>query len=234
MNSNLLAFGFLEYVVFLLSTTCHEAAHALVAKLGGDPTASEGGQVSLNPIPHMRRELFGMVILPLLGILMGTGLIGYASAPYNPAWSIQYPKRSGLMSLAGPAANFLLAILAGIAMAIGLSTGAFQPDSGAGGSIVTAASSDLMAGAATILSVFFTLNLLLGCFNLLPIPPLDGFGVLGLFTNSEGQLRLQRLRMQLRGPWMLAGILLASRLLGYLYDPLRELGVRTIYGFYRG
>jgi Zn-dependent protease len=234
MNSNLLAFGFLEYVVFLLSTTCHEAAHALVAKMGGDTTASEGGQVSLNPIPHMRREVFGMVILPLLGILTGTGLIGYASAPYNPAWSIQYPKRSGLMSLAGPGANFLLAILAAIIMAVGLTTGAFQPAMSASGNIVTSASSDLMAGAATILSVFFTLNLLLGCFNLLPIPPLDGFGVLGLFTDSEGQLRLQRLRMQLRGPWMLAGILLASRVLGYLYNPLLDTGVRMIYGFYRG
>lgn len=233
MNSNLLAFGLIEYVVFLLSTTCHEAAHSLVAKMGGDSTAFEGGQVSLNPIPHMRRELFGMVILPLLGILTGTGLIGYASAPYDPAWSIRHPKRSGLMSLAGPGANFLLAILAAMIMAIGLSTGTFQPETGASGGLVTAASSDLMAGAATILSVFFTLNLLLGCFNLLPIPPLDGFGVLGLFTDSEGQLGLQRLRMHLRGPWMLAGILLASRVLGYVYDPLLEKGVRIIYGFYR-
>lgn len=233
MNSNLLAFGLIEYVVFLLSTTCHEAAHALVAKMGGDSTAFEGGQVSLNPIPHMRRELFGMVILPLLGILTGTGLIGYASAPYDPAWSIRYPKRSGLMSLAGPGANFLLAILAATIMAIGLSTGTFQPETGATGGLVTAASSDLMAGVGVILSVFFTLNLLLGCFNLLPIPPLDGFGVLGLVTDSEGQLRLQRLRMHLRGPWMLAGILLASRVLGYVYDPLLEKGVRVIYGFYR-
>ena len=233
MNSNLLAFGLIEYVVFLLSTTCHEAAHALVAKMGGDSTAFEGGQVSLNPIPHMRRELFGMVILPLIGILTGTGLIGYASAPYDPAWSIRYPKRSGLMSLAGPAANFLLAILAAIIMAIGLSTGTFQPNTGESGGLVTATSSDLMAGAATIVSVFFTLNLLLGCFNLIPIPPLDGFGGLGLFTDSEGQLRLQKLRMQLRGPWMLVGILLASRVLGYVYNPLLERGVRMIYGFYR-
>src|SRR6185312_14204328 len=157
-------------------------------------------------------------ILPMLGILTGTGLIGYASAPYDPAWSIRYPKRSGLMSLAGPGANFLLAILAAAIMAIGLSTGTFQPAT-SGDGLVTAASSDLMAGAGTVVSVFFTLNLLLGCFNLIPIPPLDGFGVLGLFTDSEGQLRLQRLRMHLRGPWMLAGILLASIGLGKVYGP---------------
>jgi len=233
MNSSLLAFGLLEYVVFLFSTTCHEASHALVAKLGGDATAFEGGQVTLNPIPHMRRETFGMVILPLLGILSGTGLIGYASAPYNPAWSVRYPKRSGLMSLAGPAANFALAIVAGIMMRIGLATGAFLPGSISTDSIVNAASSGFMAGAATILSVFFSLNLLLGCFNLLPIPPLDGFGVLGLFTDSEGVFRLQQLRMKI-GSWgMLIGILIASRLLGYVYTPLLETGVRTIYAFYR-
>lgn len=232
MDSTLLAFGFLEYVVFLLSTTCHEASHALVAKMGGDMTAFEGGQVSLNPIPHLRREIFGMVVLPLIGILSGTGLIGYASAPYNPAWSIQYPKRSGLMSLAGPAANFALAIIAAIIMRIGLTVGVFLPGDISSANIVEAASPGMVTGAATILSVFFSLNLLLGCFNMLPIPPLDGFGVLGLFTNSEGALRLQQLRMKMRGFGMLIGILVASRLLGYVYEPLLQHGVRLIYLFY--
>src|ERR1700722_7560645 len=67
MTPDQMVFGFIQYVVFLLSTTCHEAAHSLVAKLGGDLTAFAGGQVSLNPIPHIRREPFGMVIMPLLG-----------------------------------------------------------------------------------------------------------------------------------------------------------------------
>ena len=233
MDPTQLAFGFLEYVVFLLSTTCHEAAHALVAKWGGDMTAFEGGQVSLNPIPHLRREIFGMVILPLIGILSGTGLIGYASAPYNPEWSIKYPKRSGLMSLAGPGANFALAILAGILMRIGLSAGIFIPGAISSDGIVQGASDGAVAGVATILSVFFSLNLLLGCFNLLPIPPLDGFGVLGIFTDSAGAVRLLNLRMKLRGFGMIAGILIASRLLGYVYGPLLVRGIHLIYLFYR-
>ena len=111
MNPDLLALGFLEYVVFLLSTTCHEASHSLVAKWGGDTTALEGGQVSLNPLPHIKREPFGMVVMPLLGIATGTGLIGWASAPYNPEWAQKHPKHAARMSLAGPAANFGLAIL---------------------------------------------------------------------------------------------------------------------------
>src|SRR5580693_7560497 len=142
MNPDQLAFGFLEYVVFLLSTTCHEASHALVAKWGGDTTAIEGGQVSLNPLPHIQREPFGMVIMPLLGSAFGGGLIGWASAPYNPQWAQQHPKRAAWMSLAGPAANFSLALLAGIVMRIGLAAGVFAPLEPSFAHIVGAVSAD--------------------------------------------------------------------------------------------
>src|SRR5205807_423080 len=64
LSAEFLSLGLIWYVVFLFSTTCHEAAHALVAYLGGDSTAFEGGQVSLNPVPHMMREPFGMLLFP--------------------------------------------------------------------------------------------------------------------------------------------------------------------------
>ena len=118
-------------------------------------------------------------------------------------------------------------------MRVGLAAGWFLPGEISTDAIVTAASPGVLTGAATILSVLFSLNLLLGCFNLLPIPPLDGFGVLGLFTDSNGALSLLRLRMKVSGVWMLVGILIASRLLGYGYDPLLRNGVRAVYAFYR-
>ncbi|HVW84965.1 MAG TPA: site-2 protease family protein, partial [Bryobacteraceae bacterium] len=213
MNPDELAFGFLEYVVFLLSTTCHEASHALVAKLGGDTTALEGGQVSLNPLPHIRREPFGMIVMPLLGIFTGTGLIGWASAPYDPLWSQQHPKRAAWMSLAGPAANFSLAIVAAILMRLGLALGFLAPGAVSTAHIVQAASdSGVAEGFAAVLSVFFSLNILLGCFNLLPFPPLDGYGVLGLFTTEAGALKLQEWRMRIRG-FAIIGLLIGWRLL---------------------
>src|SRR5215468_6229382 len=83
LTPDFLALGLIWYVVFLFSTTCHEAAHALAAKLGGDLTAFHGGQVSLDPIPHVRRELFGMVVFPILSYVTGGWMMGWASAPYD-------------------------------------------------------------------------------------------------------------------------------------------------------
>lgn len=219
MNPDLLATGFLQYVVFLLSTTCHEAAHAVVAKMGGDMTAFEGGQVTLNPLPHIKREPFGMVLMPLLGIFTGSGLIGWASAPYDPLWSIRHPKRAGLMSLAGPAANFTIAILAGLALRIGLVTKTLgqyaQPGSPA-------------EGVSAVLSTFFTLNLLLGIFNLLPFPPLDGYGALSLFTSEEGARRLMEWRFKFRGIAIL-GLVLGWRVVDMFYQPALQFGIGLIY-----
>jgi Zn-dependent protease len=228
-----LAFGFLQYVVFLLSTTCHEASHSLAAKWGGDTTALEAGQVSLNPLPHIKREPFGMVIVPLLGIAFGTGLIGWASAPYNPLWSQKHPKRAAWMSLAGPAANFSLALIAAILMRIGLAAGMFVAVIPSPNRIVGAvAQAGATDGIATVLSIFFSLNILLGLFNLIPFPPLDGYGVLGLFTTEGGALRLQELRMKMGG-FALLGLVIAWQVFNRAYPDLFDLSTRLFYLGYR-
>ena len=68
----------LWFAVFLLSLTCHEAAHALVAQWGGDHTAAAGGQVSLDPIPHIRREPFGTLVVPILSYFLYGWMLGWA------------------------------------------------------------------------------------------------------------------------------------------------------------
>src|SRR5215467_11901105 len=120
MDPQFLALGLIWYIVFLFSTTCHEGAHSLVAHLGGGSTAFHGGQVSLNPIPHIRREPVGLVIVPILSYFVAHWMIGWASAPYNPAWQQRYPKRAAWMALAGPLANFTLVILSAIAIHLGI------------------------------------------------------------------------------------------------------------------
>ncbi|MGA2299187.1 MAG: site-2 protease family protein [Candidatus Acidiferrum sp.] len=185
LSPETLVLGFIWYVAFLFSTTCHEAAHAYVAKLGGDTTAALGGQVSLNPIPHIRRAPFGMVVFPILSFLLSGGMIGWASAPYDPLWERRHPRRSAWMALAGPAANFTLMIIAALALRIGRSYHllSYDPLTGKPGLVLLT------------LFIVFSLNLLLGTFNLLPVPPLDGStGIMVFMTEDRAQRYLDWLR----------------------------------------
>jgi len=212
LTPQLLALGFIWFVAFLFSTTCHEAAHALVAKLGGDETAALGGQVSLNPVPHMKREPWGMIVIPILSYLMmnGNGMMGWASAPYDPLWERRHPKRSGWMALAGPTANLLLMLLAVAGLRLGAAWGWFHPDPVTG-------HRDF---AAVTLMIFFSLNLLLGTFNLLPVSPLDGSTVILLFMSEK---TAQRYLDWLRGNSLaMVGLLVGLLAFRYIYGPIYD------------
>ena len=165
--------GILWYIVFIFSITFHEAAHALISFKLGDKTAYEGGQVTMDPIPHIRREPIGTVLIPLLSFFVGGWMIGWASTPYDPHWALRFPKRSALMSLAGPASNMILVIIAFILIRLGVMFGIFYAPDMINFSHVTAATSaGIFDGVARIISILFSLNLILCCFNLLPLPPL--------------------------------------------------------------
>lgn len=229
MDPNTLALGPLWYVAFLLSTTCHEAAHALAAKLGGDPTAFHAGQVSLNPLPHIRREPFGMVLMPVLSFITGGAMIGWASAPYDPHWQQRHPKRAAWMSLAGPAANLTIMVIAAVLIRIALATGAFRMPQGFSFThVVTGNGLPLVDGAATLLSIFFALNLLLACFNLLPVPPLDGYTALGVFTSEAVALRMIDFARS-AGAFAMLGLVLAWYALDYIFTPVFITALRLLY-----
>jgi Zn-dependent protease len=214
------------YVAFLLSLTCHEGAHALAAKLGGDPTAFQAGQVSLNPLPHIRRELFGTVLFPLITYIANGWMMGWASAPFDPRWERRYPRRASLMALAGPAANFVLALLAGLAIRIGLSTHGFVlPENVRLDGLVHAAG--MLGGLATFLSVLFSLNVLLGVFNLIPIPPLDGSSAIAFFMPERIALRYidaTRSRM-----FAIVGLVIAWQLFNPMFRPVFRYALRALY-----
>jgi Zn-dependent protease len=190
---NLAVFG-ICYIVFLFSTVAHEAAHGLAAHLGGDPTAYEGGQVTLDPIRHIMRSPFGLVLIPILSFIQTGWMMGWASVPFDPSWGKRHPRRQALMSLAGPAANFALALIGIVLIKVLLAAGVFDvPYQVTFTQIVREAgepqAGSLINGLATGLSVLVNLNVLLGFFNLMPIPPLDGAGVVeGLFPKTLGKL----------------------------------------------
>jgi len=217
LSPELLALGFIWYVAFLFSTTCHEAAHALVAKIGGDETASSGGQVTLNPVPHIQREPWGMVVIPILSFLVTQSMIGWASAPFDPHWERRYPRRSAWMALAGPAANYSLMLLAVLGLHFGWSHKWLHYDP-------VTHRGDF---AANILSAFFFLNLLLGTFNLLPVPPLDGSTGIMIFMSED---RARRYLDWLRGnSYAMLGLLLAMVTFRYIYSPIENFALRLFF-----
>jgi Zn-dependent protease len=229
MTTEFLAIGVLWYVVFLFSTTAHEASHALAAKLGGDLTSFERGQVTLNPLPHIRREPFGMVLIPILTYVTGGWMMGWASAPYDPRWQQEHPRRAAWMSLAGPAANFALVVIAGIAIHLGILAGAFQPPASASFQrVVEGTASEFAGRAAKFLSLLFSLNVLLGTFNLLPIPPLDGYGALGLLVTDSGARQLEVIRQRIRA-FSIIGLLLGWQLFAKIYAPLFSMALHALY-----
>ena len=160
------------FVTLIISLTVHEAAHALFAYLGGDRTAYYGGQMTLNPLPHMQREPFGMVLLPIVALLWSGGSMcfGYAHAPIDALWAAKNPKKAALMSAAGPLANVLLAAIAWTVIYF----------------IGRAEDGSPQEAIKRIAMAFLFLNLLLAVFNLIPLPPLDGAGVVaGLFPATQ-------------------------------------------------
>ena len=224
-----IATGLAFFAVFLFSTTLHEAAHAWAALRGGDPTAYHGGQVSLDPIPHMRREPFGMVILPLLTSVTLGWPMGYASAPYDPRWALRFPRRAALMALAGPAANLLLVLLCFAAIRALAGAGIFTPPEIFNfGQLTASAAGKTWDTVGHFLSIGFSLNLLLFVFNLLPFPPLDGSAAVTLLMTRRMTTRYQ-LWLWSSPLFGFLGIFVAWQLFPTVFRPVFRLAVSLLY-----
>jgi Zn-dependent protease len=159
LREAVILFGCLVVAVIL-----HEISHGVVALWFGDDTAKRAGRLTLNPLPHI--DPFGSIVLPAIGALSGLPVIGYAKpVPVDPS-RMRHPRRDMVfVSLAGPITNFLLMTIGALA-----AKAIYQQGEGLGGAIDRGTSDVLLE----IVFFFAVVNLLLGVFNLLPIPPLDG------------------------------------------------------------
>ena len=168
---------FLKYfsriVTLLLVIPIHESAHGLVAKWLGDDTALRQGRISLNPFVH---------IDPFGAILMITGGFGWAKpVQVNPLRFKKYRAGFALTALAGPVSNLIAAFLSGLALAIILST-----EKGVVAWVSTFGKQFTTLGCVTLLLYYlFYINIGLAIFNLIPIPPLDGYNILRAFTPEK-------------------------------------------------
>ena len=215
------------YLVFLFSTTAHEAAHTLAAKWGGDSTAADGGQLTLDPIPHMQREPLGMLAVPFLSLTMGGYMIGWASAPYCPIWASRHPHRAAWMALAGPAANLLIALICGLLLLLGLWNGWFTIPELYGRSHLVDTPHTFLEPIAGLLSIGVNLNLILFVLNLIPLPPLDGSAVVTLLMSED---KARRLQDAFHTPVLgLLGMLIAFKVLPTLIRPLDDVAMALLY-----
>lgn len=155
-----------QLIILLFSVIIHEVFHGLAALRFGDDTAEKMGRLTLNPIKHL--DPIGSVFLPLMLVIINTGFIfGWAKpVPYNPL-KLKDPRRdTALLALSGPLANFFLALFFGLIIRAILITSSF-------------------IFLLPYLMFIVWINLILGIFNLMPIPPLDGSKILFYFFPSR-------------------------------------------------
>ena len=216
------------YVVLLISMTCHEAAHAFAALKLGDPTAYYHGQVTLDPVPHIRREPIGMVVIPILSYFLWGWMIGWASAPYDPYWAQRNRKKAALMALAGPTTNLLLVIIAALAIRIGMLLGVFiAPETITFEHVTEAEGPGFLNALAVVVSILFSLNLILFAFNLMPLPPLDGSGMMPLFLKEETALRYQAVMRQ--PVFSVLGLIVAWNIFDVIFHPIHLFAIHLLY-----
>ncbi len=212
----------------LFAITIHEAAHGWMASKFGDDTARSMGRVTLNPVAHI--DPIGTVLLPILLVIMRAPVFGWAKpVPVNPL-NLRNPRRDNLwISAAGPAANILAAAASLMAILIikSLSPGAsgflYNFLTGRGG---LSAGLHPMGGLVVIFFYSALINSYLLVFNLIPVPPLDGSGVLMGLLSEEGAQAYDRLRPY--GFLIVIGLIYLG-VLNAIIQPVQNLILRIVF-----
>ena len=194
-----------QFIVLIFSVMIHEISHGFVAERLGDNTARVAGRLTLNPLKHI--DPFGSIILPLLLYIFNTSILfGWAKpVPYNP-YNLKNPKTGGaIIALAGPVSNFFIAFIFGLLIRFGISSGNSLDDP-----------------LLILFQVIVYINILLGVFNLVPIPPLDGskvlFGFLPSGLISPGVMRFfEQNGMIILVMFMFFGFKLIFPIMGFLF-----------------
>ena len=193
----------IAFLVLIFSLTVHESAHAWTADQLGDDTARRLGRVSLNPLVHI--DPIGTVVFPLLAIVGGLPVIGWAKPTPVNTRRLHHPRRdNALVTAAGPASNLLIALGAAIGFHLIPAANASPADV------------NIVGPVLTIIGRLIDINLLLALFNLIPVLPLDGGNI--VLTLLPPKLAYWYASSRSYGMLILYGLMLTGAL-GYLLGP---------------
>lgn len=196
--------GIFPFLIIIYSIILHEIAHGYAAYVQGDMTSARAGRLTLNPLPHI--DMMGSVIVPLVAFVTAGTFFGWAKpVPYNP-YNIRTNLGLAFVASAGILTNLFIALVAGVAFKVLYLQGLLTPEVG--------------KAIFTILSV----NVSLAFFNLIPIPPFDGMGILeALFPKIA-----IRSRVIYNPLYMVIAILVASVLYGMFMPYVQEGIIRLL------
>lgn len=206
---------FFQLIAFLFAISIHESAHAWMASRCGDPTARLLGRMTLNPLRHI--DPVGTILLPAIALFTGFPVIGWAKpTPVDPR-NFQNPVRDDILtSVAGPVSNFLVVICSVVMLSLlsFTSATAHYVVHGLARNMILDVSG--ITPVALIFYQFMSINILLGIFNLIPVPPLDGSHVLRHFLSG----RALRLYDQVGAIGLVLLLFFGGRLLGAVMFPV--------------
>lgn len=216
-----------QYLLFMVtlifSLSVHESAHAWMSNRFGDDLARLQGRISLNPVAHV--DPIGTLLFPTISYFTGAPLIGWAKpTPVNPLRWREKRVANFWVSIAGVISNFIIAIIAGIIIRILFS---FDLIAIGDGKLVPGGTDSVIAqGAVSLLWSFFYLNVALGVFNLIPIPPLDGSKVLQSILPESFESSFETLE---RFGFLLLIVAMFTGVFGIIFGVVMPLAVRILF-----
>ena len=197
----------IQIVVLLFAVSFHESAHGYVAMKCGDNTARDLGRITMNPLKHL--DPIGSLFFPALLAFSGLPVFGWARPVPVSLRGVRNPRRANLLvSAAGPLSNLLLAVLFGCAVA-GLKRFYFLEGDG-----------PVLRPLLLIAAMSVLVNVSLAVFNLIPVPPLDGFGVVESLMPPTALPAVLWLR---RFGFLILVVLMFTGVLGFVMRPVQTL-----------